>query len=456
MQFNNPTSTKNMATLHLKKSIGRSPWRFCFVLIPLMLVCLSFTPIARAVNPPPDGGYGGQNTAEGTDALFSLTSGVWNVAVGFQALHSDNTGNQNTATGYRALFLNTTGSKSTAYGSQALYNNTTGNANVATGFSTLFSNTSGSQNTGNGYRALAFNNGNDNTATGFNALYNNRTGNENTAIGSGALLNNQVSNGNTAIGFQALHDNTSSFNTAIGNQALYNNYAGYGNTAVGNQAIFQTAIGYYNTAMGDSALHNNVYGTDNTTIGWYAGYNITGDGNICIGSGVYGVAGESGAIRIGGYSGYNACYINGIYGQGVDPGTSQPAYVSESGKLGTVVSSQRFKRDIKPMDKISDAILALKPVTFHYLSDAKNTPCFGLIAEEVAKVNPALVLPDKEGKPYTVRYDAVNAMLLNEFLKEHATVQELKKEIATLKAGLQKVSAQLEASKPAPQVVNNP
>ena len=138
---------------------------------------------------------------------------------------------------------------------------------------------------------------------------------------------------------------------------------------------------------------------------------------------------------------------------------------SMTGLLGQMASSARFKDNIKPMDKASESILALKPVSFRYRKeiDAKGISQFGLIAEEVAKVDPALVLPDKEGKPYTVRYDQVNAMLLNEFLKEHHQVQDLKaivagqqKRIEALTAGLQKVSAQLETSKPAPQVANNP
>src|SRR5262249_10639365 len=139
-----------------------------------------------------------------------------------------------------------------------------------------------------------------------------------------------------------------------------------------------------------------------------------------------------------------------------------PVIVSDTGQLGTVVSSERFKKDITAMDKVSEAVLSLRPVTFHYRMDTKGTPQFGLIAEEVAKVNPALVLPDKEGKPYTVRYDAVNAMLLNEFLKEHKafleehhTVEELKKQVAALTAGLQKVSVQIELNKPAPVAVSN-
>jgi hypothetical protein len=136
-------------------------------------------------------------------------------------------------------------------------------------------------------------------------------------------------------------------------------------------------------------------------------------------------------------------------------GTTAPVIVSNAGQLGTVASSERFKKDIATMEKASEAILAFRPVTFHYKTDTKGAPQFGLIAEEVAKVNPALVLPDKEGKPYTVRYDAVNVMLLNEFLKEHRKVEQLEKQIEALTAGLQKVSAQLEVSKPAPQTVKN-
>ena len=168
-------------------------------------------------------------------------------------------------------------------------------------------------------------------------------------------------------------------------------------------------------------------------------------------------------------SGLSACYIGGIAGQTVNPSGAGQVYIYNSGKLGVFLSSQRFKREIKAMNEASEAILALKPVTFHYNSDAQNTPCFGLIAEEVGEVNPALVVRDNEGKSYSVRYEQINAMLLNEFLKEHRKVEEQgremqeqkavvarqQKQIEALAAGLQKVSAQLEASKPAPQVVNN-
>jgi predicted ribosome quality control (RQC) complex YloA/Tae2 family protein len=159
----------------------------------------------------------------------------------------------------------------------------------------------------------------------------------------------------------------------------------------------------------------------------------------------------------------NTAWIGNVYGVTTQSGTTAPVVVSDAGQLGTVASSERFKKDIATMENASEAILSLRPVTFHYKSDSKETPQFGLIAEQVAKVNSALVLPDKEGKPYTVRYDAVNAMLLNEFLKEHRKVEEMEKALGVVTAQLkqqaaqiQKVSARIEASRPAPQVVNNP
>ncbi len=155
-------------------------------------------------------------------------------------------------------------------------------------------------------------------------------------------------------------------------------------------------------------------------------------------------------------------FIAGIYGTTTGSTTTLPVIVDVNGQLGTAVSSERFKKDIKPMEEASQSILARKPVSFHYKSDKTNTPQFGLVAEQVEKVNPDLVVRDKEGKPYSVRYDQVNAMLLNEFLKEHrknaeqeATIMRLQNQIEALTAGLQKVSAQLEVSKGAPQTVGN-
>jgi hypothetical protein len=260
-------------------------------------------------------------------------------------------------------------------------------------------------------------------------------------------------------------------NTAEGDYALFNLTQGRRNTAIGFQALNVLTTGGNNTAVGFLALQGNATGKDNIALGYSAGIFTEGDNNINIGN--VGVADESDTIRIGTERGrgvrvfHSNTYIAGISGVTIAEGA--PVIVDATGHLGSITSSKRFKDEIKPMDKASEAILALKPVTFHYKTDITSVPQFGLIAEEVAKVNPALVLLDKEGKPYTVRYEAVNAMLLNEFLKEHRKVQELeandgeqqreiKSLIATVKeqaARIQKVSAQLEMSKPAPQTVKN-
>ena len=358
-------------------------------LIPLVFICLALLPRAQAVVPAPDGGYPGFNTAEGTDALFRLTTGTGNTAVGFDALLHNTTASGNTAIGFQALIFTTTGFQ-----------------NAATGWRALFRNTTGFHNTANGFEALLFN----------------ETGNHNTADGDAALLHNTT--------------------------------------------------GDFNTASGAHALDHNTTGSANTALGFQAGFNSTGSGNVCIGDNIVGLAGENNVTRIRNVG--STAQANGIF-----------VTVGAGGKLGRQVSSRRYKDDIKPMDTASEALFALKPVSFRYKEeiDPARSPDFGLIAEDVAAVNPDLVARDEEGKIVTVRYEAVNAMLLNEFLKEHRKVQELEsqvqaqdrkaqkqeaamaeqqKEIRALTASLreqgaqiQKVSTQLEMSKSAPRLVNN-
>ena len=371
-------------------------------------LCIGLLPGAQAVVPPPDGGYPGQNTAEGQNALKNLTTGSGNTAVGWFSLKS-----------------------------------------LATG----------SFNTGVGAGTLALNTADNNTATGAATLFLNTTGDGNTANGVAALLSNSTGAANTANGVQALFSNTiGSNNTANGNQALLRNTTGYQNTALGDSALLYNTTGFQNTALGVSALPFSSTGNNNTALGFSAGSNVFAASNvICIGAGVQGLDVS------------NTTWINNIYGVTTQNSTTAPVVVSADGQLGTVVSSERFKKDIAAMEKASEAILSLRPVTFHYKTDTKGIPQFGLIAEEVAKVNPALVLHDKEGKPYTVRYDQVNAMMLNEFLKEHrkneqqeskleeqeAKIAHQQKQIEALTAGLQKVSAQLELNRPARQTVLN-
>jgi hypothetical protein len=243
--------------------------------------------------------------------------------------------------------------------------------------------------------------------------------------------------------------------------ALTSNTACSSNTANGLNALGSNNTGNNNTAQGANALVSNTSGNSNIALGVGAGGNLTtGDNSIDIGNA--GVAGEASTIRIGTQGTQTKTFIAGISGTTVAGGVG--VIVGANGKLGTVVSSGRYKDEIESMDKASEAILALKPVTFRYKKelDPEGIPQFGLVAEDVENVNPALVARDEQGKPYTVRYEAVNAMLLNEFLKEHrkneqqeATITHQQEQIEALTAGLQKVSAQLEASKPAPQVVNN-
>jgi hypothetical protein len=411
-----------------RDSISRSPLRYGLFLIPLVLAGFALSPAAKAVDPPPDGGYPGANTAEGEDALFSLTTGTDNTAIGFNALYSNTTGDSNTATGSGALVSNTTGIRNTANGFAALGSNTTGERNTATGRAALTFNTTG----------------NHNTADGQNALFSNSTGIQNTATGSFAMVFNTTGNQNTAEGYGAMLFNTT------GNQ----------NTGTGYFAVYQNTTGNNNTGHGYSALLNNTTGVGNIALGSFAGSNLTtGDNNIDIGN--QGVADEANTIRVGTQGTQTKTFIAGISGAGV---MGVAVKINAAGQLGTALSSGRFKTEIKPMDKASEAILALKPVSFCYKReiDPDSTPQFGLVAEDVEKVNPDLVARDAEGKIYTVRYDAVNAMLLNEFLKEHRKNEEQERSIArqqkqieALTAGLQKVSAQLEVSKAAPQTVRN-
>ena len=354
----------------------------------MFLALAAAGPYAHAVIPPPDGGYPGGNTAEGQNALFSLTTGGFNTAVGWLSLRSNTTSTGNTAVGAGALLANT------------------GAANTATGAGALLSNTTGGANTADGAFALFHNNGDP------------PEGSANTAVGAGALFSNTTGDSNTAIGENALESNTT----------------GSGNTAVGVRALDHNTAGNLNVAVGVNAGHNVV----------------TAQNAICIGLNVFGAdVGDS-------------CYIGNIWNES---GGSQAVYVNSEGKLGAQVSSGRFKDQIKPIDEASEVIYGLRPVSFRYKPEIEPTRplSFGLIAEEVEKMSPELVTRDKEGKPYSVRYDQVNAMLLNEFLKEHRKVEDLEAMVArqqtqieVLASGFQKLSAQIEVSRAGSQVVQVP
>ena len=420
----------------------------CFFVVPLAVGWLALSPMAEAQlpSPTPDGGYPGNNTAEGDNALFNLNGGT-----------------DNTAIGADALLNNSTGSFNTAIGSGALTNSTTPIGSTATGFEALLSNQTGNYNTAYGYRALYYNNGGDNTAVGTNALFSNTTGSANTANGTNSLKANTIGNRNTATGQSALLTNGSGVgNTATGFQALVSNTVGSNNTGNAVNTLKKNTTGNNNMAGGVQALFNNTTGSSNIALGFNAGFNLTtGNNNIDIGN--TGVAAEANTIRLGTVGTQRATFIAGIRGATTANANAVPVVIDLAGQLGTVSSSVRFKTDIQPMDKTSETILGLKPVTFHYKSDTEATPQFGLIAEEAARVNPNLVVRDENGEIYTVRYEAVNAMLLNEFLKEHrkveeqgATIAQMKKQIDALAATVQKVSEQIEMNEPARCLVTNP
>jgi trimeric autotransporter adhesin len=368
-------------------------------------------PMARAVVPPPDGGYPGGNTAEGHNALLNLTSGTFNTAVGWFSLASDTTGSFNTAVGAATLFRNNA-DENTAIGTGALLSNTAGYRNTATGAFALFSNTGSTDDP------------------------------------------NQPSG------------DPGSFNTANGYQALFNNTTGIANTAIGERALFNNTIGFGNIAVGNGALSNNSSGNNNIALGAFAGGAVSTANSVI-------------AIGALGQNVDNSCFIGQIYTNiqpqvGTDPDL---VTINSSGRLGRAnVSSRRYKHDIQPVDKASEVIYTLKPVSFRYNKeyDATQTLAFGLIAEEVAEVNPDLVGRNPEGRPESVRYEQINAMLLNEFLKEHrqveeqarkiqeqqATIAELRSELKALAATvheqasqLRKVSAQLQISNAAPHAI---
>ena len=354
------------------------------------------------------------NTADGQNALLSLTTRTFNSAFGFDSVAFLSDASFDTGVGAGALLLDTAGTN-TAVGAGALLSNSVASFNNAFGTFALFNN--------------------DSDATG-SAQFNN-------AHGRNCLLNNVDGDENDAFGDDAMESNTTGIqNTAIGDDSLDSNTTGNGNTAVGKEA-------------GNSIVD----GVDNVVVGHNAGIGLVhGQRQIAIGSAAAGPFADS----------HDTCFIGSIFNEPTgDPGSTVAVVIDSNNNLGTFASSRRYKHDIKPMDKASDVILALKPVTFHYNSDQKNTPCFGLIAEDVAQVAPDLVVRNKNGEVQTVRYEQINAMLLNEFLKEHKKVEEQQANIAELKSTvgvltaqlkeqavqIQKVSTQVEMSKPAPRTV---
>jgi hypothetical protein len=319
----------------------------------------------------------------------------------------------NTAMGTNALLhvnLDESGCHNTASGDDALYSDTSGSYNTGTGFSSLFSNTTGNDNSALGFESLYFNStGNENTAGGYQSLYKNTTGSYNTAAGALALNANTTGEDNTASGYGALYSSNGSSNTASGYQALYANTSGASNTALGLRA-----------------LASNTTGSTNVALGYHAGDSLTtGSNNIDIAN--VGEAAESGTIRVGTAGTQTKTYIAGIYGKSV---SGNAVVVDSSGQLGVVVSSERFKTDIAPMGSDTAKLQALRPVEFHLKTDPHGALQYGLIAEEVAKVYPELVVRDGKGQIDGVRYDEIAPMLLNEMQEQQKVIADQSAKIA--------------------------
>src|SRR5215468_8708909 len=403
-----------------------------FTIILFAVACVGLFPQVHAVSPPPDGCYPNFTTAGGCNALRALTTGVGNTGLGSFALYQNTDAGSNTAVGAAALALNTADS---------------------------------------------------NTAVGATALVLNTTGDTNTAVGRNALTNNQISSDNNAVGAFALFNNDSSgngsanFNNAFGRNALFNNVDGDENDAFGDDAMEENTTGSQNTAMGDDALDGNTIGSGNVAVGKEAGNSIIdGNDNVVLGHNAgIGLMHASRNIAIGTevagpFADFDdTCFIGSIFGEIVsDPGSQAAVFVDQFNVVGVFNSSRKYKHDIQPMDKASETLYRLKQVTFRFNSDWKGTTQYGLIAEDVAKVDPQLV-SRRDGEIMSVHYEQINSMLLNEFLKEHkkveeqqASISQLKREMQTMLAQLkeqsvqiQKVNAQLKMSEPAAKVVVN-
>jgi hypothetical protein len=455
----------------------------CSLLSPAAMAKPTPTPTPTATPTPAGEDRGNNNSAaENVDALNINTTGQYNTAHGWYALFANTTGTANTANGSYALFSNTTGWSNTAMGDYALPNNTTGSYNNALGDGALYSNATGSYNVGLGTRALVDNTtGWSNIAVGGDALSANTTGMENTAVGDVALESNSTGSGNVAVGSATLAYSVGASwqlqgaNTAVGYRALsytgapwVSGSGGDGNTAVGDRAMESNVDGSFNCAFGLLALNADngaTNGSENVAIGDRAGYGVrSGVGNVYIG--------EHEMARDPSEN-YHT-YIHNINTTSVSGGAADTVTIDlNTGLLGHLTSSRRHKEDIKAMDNASETLFRLKPVTYRYKKEIDRSQAldYGLIAEDVAEVDPNLALRNGEGQIESVRYHAINMMLLNEFLKEHKAFVEEQNKVKRLEAGLagllatvkeqaaqiQKVSAQVQMSRRESSVaLNNP
>lgn len=423
---------------------------------PILFLALTTAFQAVHAQQPPDlvNSDGYFNTASGTHALENLTpnpDGNNNSAFGNVALQFNTTGQWNTGIGSEALQFNTSGFANSALGYNSLNMNTYGNYNTACGFATLQNNTIGSYNTAHGSGALFENTtGNNNTSSGFDSLYSNTSGSNNTTVGYEALYANTTGSYTTAVGAFSLQANTTGgYNTGFGAYSLIANTTGSSNTAFGYAGLRSMTTGSKNIGFGYQSLYLDTTGSNNIAMGYQGGYYVlTGSNTIEIGS--MGAFADNNLIRIGTEGTQTKAYIAGIADAQI---TGAAVYVTSSGQLGVLASSERYKTGIAPLGSDTDKLMQLRPVRFHLKTDPNGAVQYGLIAEEVDKVYPELVIRDATGKIQGVRYDELAPMLLNEWQKQQQTIaaqnahtvaqdqeiRDLKRMVAQTQAGLVKL-----------------
>lgn len=424
----NPFSSNLPSTFHPSLN-PKGTAMYQSVILSTALLCLLTTPAWGQVYNPTASDLTTENTAGGTGALLP-DAGTSNTAFGLGALGVNFLGYANTAFGVVALSANTTGVANTASGGYALYSNTTGAANTANGAYALYANTTGTSNAATGNLALSSNTtGDGNMATGSGALYANTTGFYNAAAGIGTLADNTTGFFNTAAGANALYSNTTgSLNTGLGMNALVNNTTGIRNTAIGSNALLSNTTGSLNTALGYGALSSRFLGVRNMALGWRAGALLTsGNDNLYLAH--PGAATESKTIRLGDPAVQTRAFIAGVFSK---PISGSQVMINSSGQLGVLASSARYKHDIAPMGE-QLKLQQLRPVTFYYKEDDTATRQYGLIAEEVAKVYPELVIYNDQGGVEGVHYEALAPMLLNEVQRQQQELAELKEQVAKLR-----------------------
>jgi len=381
---------------------------------------------------------GANNTAAGYTALLYDTVGANNTAFGASALFVNTTGSGNTALGWESLGSNRTGSLNTGAGVHALTNNTTGVNGTALGAYSLNFNTTGENNTGIGTYSMSYTSiGSDNTGLGAFSLYSNVNGNNNTASGYESLTSNVSGSNNTAFGYSSLLANETGYdNTAGGSFAMQSNYSGYENAAFGYESLEGNSTGHKNAGFGEQSLFKNISGSHNIGVGYQAGYNVTASNNIDIGNA--GTAADNGTIRIGESGTHNAAFIAGI---GTTHLTGAAVYVDSHGQLGVLASSERYKTAIAPMTSTSERLDKLRPVTFHLKSEPHGELQYGLIAEEVDRVFPELVIRNDTGRIEGVRYDELAPILLNEVQRQRQQLALLEQQAGDMQAELKKLRA---------------